>query len=108
MERDRLVGALGSGMNEAGRCAWPCRARTLYAGGEFITAGDVTNANYIAQWDGTNWSSLGSGLDGGVEAFAVSGTNLYVGGGFAKAGGSNVFFVTEMGATTLGRRWDRG
>lgn len=52
---------------------------TLYAGGEFSTAGNVAAAN-IAQWNGTNWSALGSGIEGTVYALAVSGSTLYAGG----------------------------
>ena len=33
----------------------------LYAGGYFTTAGG-TSANYIAQWNGSSWSALGSGM----------------------------------------------
>ncbi len=33
----------------------------LAAGGQFTTAGGVA-ANYVASWDGTTWSPLGSGL----------------------------------------------
>src|SRR5689334_16495690 len=42
-----------------------------------------------------------AGLNGGVQALAVSGTNLYIGGGFAKAGGSNAFFVAQWN----GSKW---
>jgi hypothetical protein len=35
---------------------------TLYAGGYFTTAGG-TNANDIAQWNGSSWSALGSGMN---------------------------------------------
>ena len=35
---------------------------TLYAGGDFTTAGGVA-ANYIAKWNGSAWSALGSGMD---------------------------------------------
>ncbi len=59
----------------------------VYVGGSFTDAGGVANADYIAKWNGTNWSSLGSGLDGVVTAMAVSGTNVYVGGLFTHAGG---------------------
>jgi hypothetical protein len=61
----------------------------LYAGGGFTTAGGVA-ANYIAKWDGSNWSPLGSGMDayGGVYALAISGSDLYAGGEFTTAGGS--------------------
>jgi hypothetical protein len=59
---------------------------TLYAGGGFTTAGGNA-ANNIAKWDGTGWSSLGSGMNGYVSALAVSGSTLYAGGGFTTAGG---------------------
>ncbi|MGA2557495.1 MAG: immunoglobulin domain-containing protein, partial [Verrucomicrobiota bacterium] len=38
-------------------------------------------ANYIAKWDGSAWSALGSGMNSSVTALAVSGTNLYAGTG---------------------------
>jgi hypothetical protein len=44
-------------------------------------------ANYFAKWDGSTWSALGSGMDGGVRALAVSGSTLYAGGYFNTAGG---------------------
>ena len=58
----------------------------LYAGGYFTNSGGVP-ANYIAKWDGSAWSTLGSGMNNTVWALAVSGTNLYVGGDFMSAGG---------------------
>jgi PKD repeat protein len=65
----------------------------VYVGGYFNTAGSSNNyVNGIATWNGTNWSALGSGLQGQyrgyVTALAVSGTNLYVGGSFTNAGGA--------------------
>ena len=63
---------------------------TLYAGGNFTTAGGVS-ANYVAKWDGSEWSALGGGMAGGnypyVYALAVSETTLYAGGSFTDAGG---------------------
>jgi hypothetical protein len=67
----------------------------LYAGGYFYRAGG-TNANSVARWDGSSWSPLGYGMAplnllsnsgvlpeiGQVDAMAVSGGNLYVGGSF--------------------------
>jgi len=64
----------------------------LYVGGEFTQAG-LVSANRVARWDGTAWSRMGRGAttngvqNGGVEAMAVSGTNVYVGGTFGMAGG---------------------
>jgi len=60
-----------------------CRRRFLY--------GRRNRGNYIAQWDGSNWSALDVGLTGhylpGVSALAVSGSTLYAGGYFTNAGG---------------------
>ncbi len=58
----------------------------LYVGGNFSTIGGLT-VNGIAKWDGSEWSALGSGVDGIVFAIATSGTNVYVGGTFNNAGG---------------------
>lgn len=59
---------------------------SLYVGGSFKMAGSVP-ANYIAKWNGTNWSALGSGLNSTVSALTVLGNDLYVGGNFTLAGG---------------------
>jgi hypothetical protein len=82
--------ALGSGMGGGGPpytyvYALEVSGGTLYAGGSFTNAGG-TAANYIAQWNGSNWSPLGSGMNGGVSALAVSGGTLYAGGNFTTAG----------------------
>jgi hypothetical protein len=75
---------------------------TLYVGGKFKTivssGGATIAANYIAQWDGSNWSALGSGMDPGilysvgnfqvgVFALAATSSDLYAGGLFMAAGG---------------------
>jgi trimeric autotransporter adhesin len=67
-------------------------AGTVYAGGSFLSVtangSPITGAKYIARWNGSGWSALssdgagGGSLDGRVLALALSGTNLYVGGGF--------------------------
>ena len=65
----------------------------VYVGGDFYTAGGSA-ANYIAKWNGTTWSALGSGIGGfpsglvlSVYALAVSGGEVYAGGDFRMAGG---------------------
>ena len=85
-------------------------ATNLYAGGNFTEAGG-SPANYVAKWDGTSWTNMGSGF--GTDDFSfvttlLAGQNerLYVGGSFSKAGdkaASNIaFFVTgELEATFL-------
>jgi hypothetical protein len=67
---------------------------TLYAGGYFTNAGGVA-ANYIAQWNGSSWSPLGSGMNGGVIALAVSGGTLYAGGVFTTAGTNVSAYAAE-------------
>lgn len=57
----------------------------LYVGGCFTEAGGIT-ANYVAKWDGTNWSALGLGTDDYVLSLACSGTDVYVGGSFKNVG----------------------
>ncbi|MCA9118456.1 MAG: WD40 repeat domain-containing protein, partial [Planctomycetaceae bacterium] len=62
---------------------------SLYAGGGFTTAGEVT-ANYIARWDGStsSWHPLGSGMNGWVLALAFGpDDSVYAGGDFYAAGG---------------------
>jgi hypothetical protein len=66
------------------------RGPALIAAGSFSYAGGMP-ASHIAQWDGSTWSPLGSGLDGAVHALAAGRTAtgsplLYAGGEFAYAG----------------------
>jgi hypothetical protein len=66
----------------------------VYVGGTFTLVGSVP-ANHIAKWDGSAWSAVGSGMDSGVTALAVSGTNLYAGGDFTTADGMPVNYVAK-------------
>ena len=60
----------------------------VYVAGDFTDAANIPEADYIARWDGTNWSALGSNgsgdgaLNNSVYALAVNGADVYVGGGF--------------------------
>jgi hypothetical protein len=79
---------LGSGMNNTVR-ALANASSDLYAGGDFTvvtnSGGVAFPANRIARWNGSSWSALGSGMDNTVNALVVSGSDLYVGGFFARA-----------------------
>jgi len=97
--------AFGSGMNgfgmNGGVLALTVSGSTLYAGGDFSTAGGSA-ANCIAQWNGTSWSALGSGISGTVDGLgpyvkvlAVSGKTLYAGGAFSTAGGSTAINIAQ-------------
>ncbi|WP_223827677.1 T9SS type A sorting domain-containing protein [Hymenobacter armeniacus] len=78
----------------------------LYVGGNFTQAGG-NSANYVAKWNGTNWSSLGpAGANGvgnpnsaAVQALAVVGTDLYVGGLFNRAGSTTVSNIARWNGT---------
>jgi hypothetical protein len=66
----------------------------LYVGGQFTDVAGIAEADYIARWDGSAWYALGdNGAGNGalnlfVNALAVDGPDLYVGGDFANAGGN--------------------
>ena len=78
----------------------------VYVGGRFRQVGGVA-ANRVAKWNGTTWSSLGSGATRGlnaavVYALAVSSTgDVYMGGDFAEADG----IVTNKVAKWSGGAW---
>lgn len=61
----------------------------VFAGGAFTAAGG-TAANRVAKWTGSEWRSLGAGVNGDVHALAVfddgSGPALFAGGSFNRAG----------------------
>ena len=90
--------ALGAGIGAAGGdvpvAALAMRGSDLYAGGDFAMAGGVT-AKYIAAWNGSAWSAVGSGVDDTVEALALSGSNLYAGGDFTTAGGVTANYIAK-------------
>jgi len=72
----------------------------LYAGGFFSEAGAASAVGNIARWDGTKWSTLGSGMDSYVWALEEYNNELYVGGWFANAGGSAVSKIARWDGTT--------
>jgi hypothetical protein len=71
----------------------------VFVGGGFTTAGG-TSASYVAQWNGSSWSPLGSGMNGGVIALAASGANLYAGGDFTTAGGVPANYVAQWNGSS--------
>ncbi|HET6261610.1 MAG TPA: hypothetical protein VFG99_05155, partial [Chloroflexia bacterium] len=95
--------ALGSGLRLTGGDAWittlAVSGSNVYAGGDFDEAGGVA-AHYIARWNGTQWSALGSGMEGGtVHAIAVLGSNVYAGGNFYRAGGTTANRIARWDGT---------
>jgi hypothetical protein len=89
----------------------------LYAGGAFTTAGGLA-ANRVARWDGSSWSTLGTGMNDRVYGLAAlddgSGMRLYAGGLFTTAGGVAANHVArwdgaswrKLGSGTSDSVWD--
>ncbi len=92
-----ILGVVGSTMQDTVRAIAVYddgSGPALYAGGDFDTASGMT-VNGIAKWDGASWTSLGSGVTGGIDpgVYALTvfddgdGPALYAGGRFSLAGG---------------------
>src|ERR1700739_3163820 len=78
--------SVGSGTNKTINALYTFGG-SLYAGGSFGTAGGVT-ATRIANWNGTNWQGVASGIaNAGVWALGSNNSTLYARGLFTKAGG---------------------
>ena len=84
----------------------------LYAGGNFINAGGVSEADYFAKWDGSNWSAVGaSNLNGSLRDIEVfEDGRILIAGQFTNAGsvtGANYIAMwsasgwQKFGATSL-------
>jgi len=57
-------------------------ASVIYIGGKFNRVGGI-EANNIARWNGTSWTTLGDGVDGTVNIIVWDGIGIaYVGGRF--------------------------
>ncbi len=71
----------------------------LYAGGRFGTAGgdplNQTVAPYIARFDGTQWSPVGSGMNDRITDMVVYNGKLVVSGYFTEAGGMSANYIAE-------------
>jgi hypothetical protein len=75
----------------------------VYVGGTFSTAGSSYVGN-IAKWNGSAWSALGTGIADSsglatVNAIAIKGTDVYVGGTFSTAGGNYVGNIAKWNGT---------
>ncbi len=73
----------------------------LYVGGTFSSITGCTGCAYIAKWDGTSWSALGTGTDGEVKSIAVaSNGDVYAGGNFSYAGGTQVNKIAKWNGSS--------
>src|SRR5262249_46353317 len=76
------------------------------AGGQFTTAGGLIS-NSIARWDGSSWSSMGTGMNypgcygcGIVNALIEFKGKLIAGGNFSEAGGLSVNGLAQWDGTS--------
>jgi hypothetical protein len=81
---------LGAG-TDSGVYALADGGTRVYVGGGFASAGGASNTAGIAFWDKPGWYALGTGVNGSVgysvNAIAVNGNDVYVGGIFDDASG---------------------
>jgi len=101
---------LGQGVEGTVR-AIAVSGREIYVGGSFTSAGGKP-ANNIAKWDGKEWFALGSGVNPEgkpyfstphVNAIAILGGEVYVGGGFLKAGDVNANSIAKW--NIINKNW---
>lgn len=57
----------------------------LYAGENFTSCGGMAYS-YVARWESTNWTPVGSGLNGSVFSMAEYQRTLFIGGGLVVGG----------------------
>lgn len=98
---DGFLGTGNSGFDDTVR-ALALDSSYLYAGGDFANNGDGTTAYArIAKWSLTSgtWSTMGSGMNGNVNAIAVDSSSgkVYAGGQFSLAGGASAFRIAVWG-----------
>ncbi len=85
--------ALGGGVSSAGNqepfiSDITLQGERIYVAGSFSHAGS-SEANNIAQWNGSTWSTLAEGIDGSVNALEIYQGDLYAAGSFNQAGTIN-------------------
>jgi hypothetical protein len=80
--------ALGAGLDFVGAVyAGAVSGEVVYAAGDFTEASGAPG-DYVAKWDGTRWSALGSGFVYTVYAAAVSADDFYAAGYFQTPDGT--------------------
>ena len=101
--------ALGGGAQSSVYAIYAVDASNVYVGGNFTSVyssgtTSVAGTVRIAKWDGNNWSALGGGAQGEVNAiYAVDASNVYVGGQFSTVYSSG---TTSVAGTARIAKWD--
>ena len=69
---------------------------TLYAAGDFVNVAGDGNANYVAKWDGANWTAVAGGGTAPARTliFGLDGL-LYIGGEFVNWNGLGANYIVS-------------
>jgi trimeric autotransporter adhesin len=71
----------------------------LYAWGDFDSAGTIL-AKDIAKWNGSTWSTFGTGSNGIVYSVAIYNNELYAAGEFGSMGGTIANYIAKWNGTS--------
>jgi Secretion system C-terminal sorting domain len=70
----------------------------VFAGGFFLIGGDSLGLN-IARWDGTDWHTMGNGLNSTVRKIVMFNDTLYAAGSFTRSGSTVVNRIARWDGT---------
>ena len=86
---------LSNGINPAGTVNTIAKfSNNIIVGGTFPNASGAANTYYLAQWNGTNWQSVGGGgINGEVMDLVVYNDTLYISGNFNEIGENTYYMV---------------
>jgi len=74
----------------------------VYVGGDFTNWDGLANADYIAMWNGSAWSALGTGMNGAVYEIELSSSSIiYVCGLFTTGNGVTLNRIGYWNGTTF-------
>ena len=95
------LGTLDNGLNDKGYAVvYDSINNSVYIGGKFTSARG-TVVNQIVKWDGSNFSTLGTGFNGTINDLVVDNSgNLYAGGDFTTAGGVSAYRIAKWNGTS--------
>ncbi len=90
---------LGSGIDSGSILSLSVYNGYLIVGGDYTSIGSIP-VNFLASWDGTNWNSVGSGMNGMVRSLGSFDGNLIAGGKFTNAGGTSANYIASWNGTS--------
>ena len=90
--------------NWSAACGWIFAMYDYH--GQLVVGGDAQSPTclpnrYLAVWDGSNWSTLGSGVNGPVRAFAEFNSKLIAAGEFTTADGNSALRIAQWTESAL-------